>query len=399
MLQSFLKRAAALALVAALIWVALPAAQPTAAQEEFVVGYVLVGPQNDRGWSQAHFEASEYVEKMIPGVRSIVVDKVNPADRPNVTLEQIVENMVEQGAKVIFTASDDFGTETLAAAEKFPEVIFIHVSGSAVLEGEAPANVGNVMGQMEYMKMVAGCAAALKTQTNSIAYLGPLINDETRRLTVSAYLGARYCYETYRGLDPADLKFEVKWIGFWFNIPGVTADPTAVANDFFNGGADVLISGIDTTEGSVVANQRAERGEAVFAVPYDYVGACEVAPKICLGVPYFNWGPSYVRIIKSVQDGTWQSAWEWDGPNWDDVNDLDTSAVGYIFGDALTDAEKETLTAFKKGLGDGSINLFVGPLNYQDGTPFLAEGEGANEKQIWYMPQLLEGMLGASKAD
>ena len=399
MLQSFLKRAAALALVAALIVVALPAARSTAAQEEFVVGYVLVGPQNDRGWSQAHFEASQYVEKMLPGVRSIVVDKVNPADRPNVTLEQIVENMVEQGAKVIFTASDDFGTETLAAAEKFPEVVFIHVSGSSVLEGEAPANVGNVMGQMEYMKMVAGCAAALKTQTNSIAYLGPLINDETRRLTVSAYLGARYCYETYRGLNPADLKFEVKWIGFWFNIPGVTADPTAVANDFFNSGVDVLISGIDTTEGSVVANQRAERGEAVFAVPYDYVGACEVAPKICLGVPYFNWGPSYVRIIKAVQDGTWESAWDWDAPNWEDVNDLDTSAVGYIFGDALTDAEKETLTAFKKGLGDGSINLFVGPLNYQDGTPFLAEGESANEKQIWYMPQLLEGMLGASKSE
>ncbi|MBO9308313.1 MAG: BMP family ABC transporter substrate-binding protein [Chloroflexi bacterium] len=394
-----MKRAVALTAVAALVFVGLSAAQRTVAQEEFVVGYVLVGPQNDRGWSQAHFEASQYVEKTIPGVKSIVVDKVNPADRPNVTLEQVVENMIEQGARVIFTASDEFGAETLAVAERFPEVVFIHVSGSAVLEGKAPKNVGNVMGKMEFMKMVAGCAAALKTQTNSIAYLGPLINDETRRLVVSTYLGARYCYEKYRGLDPANLKFEVKWIGFWFHIPGVTADPTAVANEFFNGGADVLISGIDTTEGIVVANQRAERGEKVFAIPYDYSGACEVAPKICLGVPYFNWGPSYMRIVKSVMDGTWQSSWDWDGPNWENVNDLDTSAVGYIFGDALTDAEKETLNAFKKGLGDGSINLFVGPLNYQDGTPFLAEGEIATDKQIWYMPQLIEGIIGASKAD
>jgi len=399
MLHSSLKRAVALMVVAALVLVGLSAAQRTVAQEEFVVGYVLVGPQNDRGWSQAHFEASQYVEKTIPGVKSIVVDKVNPADRPNVTLEQVVENMIEQGARVIFTASDEFGAETLTAAERFPEVVFIHVSGSAALEGKAPKNVGNVMGKMEFMKMVAGCAAALKTQTNSIAYLGPLINDETRRLVVSTYLGARYCYEKYRGLDPANLKFEVKWIGFWFNIPGVTADPTAVANEFFNGGADVLISGIDTTEGIVVANQRAERGEKVFAIPYDYSGACEVAPKICLGVPYFNWGPSYVRIVKSVMDGTWKSSWDWDGPNWENVNDLDTSAVGYIFGDALTDAEKETLNAFKKGLGDGSINLFVGPLKYQDGTPFLAEGEVATDKQIWYMPQLIEGIIGASKAD
>lgn len=292
MLYASLRRALVVVLSAALLSVGLLAASPSAAQEELVVGFVLVGPQNDRGWSQAHFEGSEYVKEMIPGVKTIVVDKVNPADRPNVTLEQVVENMIEQGARVIFTTSDDFGTETLAAAEKFPEVVFIHVSGSAVLEGEAPPNVGNVMGKMEFMKMVAGCAAALKTQTNSIAYLGPLINDETRRLVVSTYLGARYCYQTYRGLDPANLKFEVKWIGFWFNIPGVTADPTAVANELFNGGADVLISGIDTTEGSVVANQRAERGETVFAIPYDYIGACEVAPKICLGVPYFNWGPA-----------------------------------------------------------------------------------------------------------
>jgi nucleoside-binding protein len=98
-------------------------------------------------------------------------------------------------------------------------------------------------------------------------------------------------------------------------------------------------------------------------------------------------------------DGTWKSSWDWDGPNWENVNDLDTSAVGYVFGDALTDAEKETLNAFKKGLGDGSINLFVGPLNYQDGTPFLAEGEVATDEQIWYMPQLIEGIIGASKAD
>jgi simple sugar transport system substrate-binding protein len=369
----------------------------TRAQDEFVVGYVLVGPQNDKGWSQAHFEGSQYVEKMLPGVKSIVVDKVNPADRPNVTLEQVVEEMISQGAKLIFTTSDDFGAETLKAAEKFPDTVFIHVSGSAVLEGKAPKNFGNVMGKMEYMKMVAGCAAALKTQTNSIAYLGPLINDETRRLTAAAYLGAKYCYKEYRGADPAALKFEVKWIGFWFNIPGVTLDPTAVANDFFNGGADVIISGIDTTEGTVVAGQRAEKGEKVFAIPYDFRDSCAVAPKICLGVPYFNWGPAYLNIVKAVKEGTWKSSWDWLGPDWKDVNNADTTAVGYVFGDALSDADKEILTKFKAGLGDGSINLWVGPLKYQDGTEFLPEGKAATDEQIWYLPQLLEGMIGASK--
>jgi simple sugar transport system substrate-binding protein len=254
----FLLLALALALAGAMAGIA---ARPTPAlaQNELVVGFVLVGPQNDKGWSQAHFDGSEYLVKNVPGVKKIVVDKVNPGDRPNVTLEQIVENMVQQGAKLIFTTSDDFGADTLKAAEKFTDVTFIHVSGSAVLEGKAPKNLGNVMGKMEYMKMVAGCAAALKTETKSIAYLGPLINDETRRLAVSVYLGARYCYQNYRQADPKELKFEVKWIGFWFNIPGVTLDPTQVANEFFDTGADVVVSGIDTTEALVVAGQRDDR--------------------------------------------------------------------------------------------------------------------------------------------
>jgi len=126
-----------------------------------------------------------------------------------------------------------------------------------VLTGKAPTNLGNVMGKMEYMKMVAGCAAALATQTKSIGFLGPLINFETRRLASSAYLGAKYCYKTYRNGDPSELKFEVKWIGFWFKIAGVTLDPVVVANSFYDGGADVVISGIDTTEAIDVAKQRA----------------------------------------------------------------------------------------------------------------------------------------------
>ena len=56
-------------------------------------------------------------------------------------------------------------------------------------------NLSNIMGKMEYGKMIAGGAAALTTQTGKIGYLGPLINDETRRLAASVYLGARYCLD------------------------------------------------------------------------------------------------------------------------------------------------------------------------------------------------------------
>ena len=177
--------------------------------EEFVFGIILVGPKNDRGWSQAHYEAGLYIEENIPGARMIVFESLNPADKPEATLEGVVDDMVSDGATLVFTTSDEFEEDTLGAAEKYPDVTFISVSGDDALTGEAPANEGNIMGQMPYMKAVAGCAAALATETGDVAYLGPLINYETRRLVSSAYLGARYCYENYRGMDPADLGFTV----------------------------------------------------------------------------------------------------------------------------------------------------------------------------------------------
>ena len=33
---------------------------------------------------------------------------------------------------------------------------------------------------------------------------------------------------------------------------------------------------------------------------------------------------------------------------------------------------------------EGGINLWTGPLNFQDGSVFLAEGQVATPKQIWF---------------
>ena len=62
------------------------------ADEEFVFGMLLVGPYNDHGWSQAHYEGGKYVEAKLPGAKMIYIDKVNPADRPGTTPEQLAED-------------------------------------------------------------------------------------------------------------------------------------------------------------------------------------------------------------------------------------------------------------------------------------------------------------------
>ena len=369
-----------------------------AASGDYTFGMVLVGPTNDGGWNQAQYEGAQYVVKNMPGTKFIYVDKVNPADRPNLKVEQAIEQLISQGAKFIITNSAEFGDGTNIAAKAHPDVTFIHASGDGALTGAAPANVGNIMGRMEYGKMIAGCAAALQSETGKISYLGPLIDSETRRLTSSAFLGAKYCWDKVRGKAAADLKFKVTWIGFWFNIPGVTLDPTKVADEFISSGSDVILSGIDTTEGIVQANKATQGGKKIFAVPYDFKEACKQGESVCLGVPYFNWGPSYLEQVKAAKAGSFKQAWQWIAPDTKDINNPDTSIVGFVEGQGLSAENKTKLDAFKTDLVSGKINLFTGPLKYQDGTDFLKDGEKATDKQIWYLPQLLEGMEGQSAA-
>lgn len=368
--------------------------------EQFVFGLLLVGPYNDNGWSQAHYEAGLYLEEKL-GAKMIYLDKVNPADRPGTTPDQLAEELVAQGAKLVIFNSDDMKDASTTFAKANPDVFVIMASGDQVwpdgkVNEEIP-NLTNIMGRMEYGKMIAGCAAALTSETGKIGYLGPLINDETRRLAASAYLGAKSCWET-AGNDPAALKFKVTWIGFWFHIPGFTTDPVDVSKDFYTTGYDVVISGIDNPVNLGEAQKLTAEGTPSFGVAYDYVAACDAAPDVCIGVPYFNWGPEYVKAIASAQDGSWSSQFIWAGPDWADINNPDTSTVGFVNGPALSDENAAAVDAFVAELA-GGLNLWTGPINLQDGTAYLADGEVATDQQIWYLPQLLEGMEGLSASE
>lgn len=379
---------------------AAPAATvaPTEAPKPFTFGLLLVGAKNDHGWSNATYDGGLYIEQSIPGSKMLYLENVysgSPA-YPNQTASQLAEQLVSQGASMVIFNSDDMKDEAQKFADANPGVYVIGVSDDMTWKDgknyKESKNQVDIMGRMEYGKMMAGCSAALTTKTGKIGFLGPLINDETRRLAASAYLGAKYCWTNVLGKDIAQMQFKVTWIGFWFYIPGVSSDPTAVAKDFYDSGYDVVISSIDSTEALVEAGKR----QNVYAVAYDYKQGCDAAPAVCLGVPYFNWGPAFAATAKTAVDGTWTEDFQWNGPDWTDINNPDTSAIGFTKGQGLSADNAAKLDAFIAELA-GGLNLWKGPINLQDGTAYLADGEVATDAQVWYLPQLLEGMEGASK--
>src|SRR6186997_2876337 len=122
--------------------------------EQLVFGMVLVGPYNDHGWSQAHYEAGKYLEQKL-GAKMVYLDKVNSADRPSTKAEDVISNMIDkQGAKLIFATSDDFKDAILAAAAAHPDTPMIWSTGdSAWADGQDYqadlTNLGNYFMKME----------------------------------------------------------------------------------------------------------------------------------------------------------------------------------------------------------------------------------------------------------
>ena len=146
------------------------ATEPPAA-EPFVFGILLVGAHNDQGWSQAHYDAGLYIEQNIPGSKMLYLENVyyGSPSYPGQTASQLAEQLVSQGATLVVFNSDDMKDEALKFANAHPGNLcywrlpmdWTWKEGKAYT---ASANQFDIMGRMEYGKMMAGCAAALTTK-------------------------------------------------------------------------------------------------------------------------------------------------------------------------------------------------------------------------------------------
>ena len=137
---------------------------PNIEDDKFNVGMVLIGPHDDGGWSQAHYEGLLYVEENIPNTHVAYIENVpEGADS-----EQIFRSLARKGFDLIFGTSFGYMDPMEVVAGEFPDVMFIHLTGiKSNME-----NFGNLMGAMENMKYLAGMLAGARAQLDGNPKLG-----------------------------------------------------------------------------------------------------------------------------------------------------------------------------------------------------------------------------------
>ncbi|MEL7115595.1 MAG: BMP family ABC transporter substrate-binding protein [Pseudomonadota bacterium] len=326
------------------------------------VGFIYVGPIGDLGWTYEHDQGRLAVE-------AAYGDKVETVYQESVPegadAERAITQMALQGADIIFTTSFGYMDPTINVAQKFPDVKFEHATG---YKREHP-NVSTYSARFYEGRAIIGHIAGKMTETNKVGYIASFPIPEVIRGINSAYLHAKK-------VNP-DVEFSVVWVYTWFD-PAKEGD---AAQALIDQGVDVLMQHTDSTAPQAVAK---DAGIYSFGQASD-MAAFAPLPRISSIID--DWAPYYVERVGAVMDGTWESVDTWHGIKEGMV------AIGEM-SDVIPEDVRAEAMAMKAAMAAGEYHPFTGPINKQDGSAWLGEGEVADDGTLLGMNFYIEGLTG-----
>lgn len=325
------------------------------------IGFIYVGPVNDGGWSQHHHESAMKMKEHFGDAIEIVEQESVPE---GADAERVMTQMALGGADMIFTTSFGYMDPTINVAKKFPDVMFEHATGYKTAD-----NVAAYSARFYEGRAVTGHIAGAMTETDKIGYIGSFPIPEVIRGINSSFIHARKA-------NP-DVEMSVVWINTWFD-PAKEADATQALLDQ---GADVVLAHTDSTAPLAVLE---EAGAYGFGQAADMA---EYKPEPRLSSIIDDWAPYYIQRVQELMDGTWESHNAWWGIGEGMVG------IGEITGPVPEDVKAEALQ-MKADIANGDYHPFTGPLNKQDGSAWLAEGETADDGALAGMDFYVEGLTG-----
>ncbi|HET60234.1 MAG TPA: BMP family ABC transporter substrate-binding protein, partial [Chloroflexi bacterium] len=252
-----------------------------AAMDSLKACFIYVGPIGDVGWTAAHDVGRLYVDEKYDWLETAYAESVPEADS-----ERFIDRfVVEEDCDVVFTTSFGFMDATLAAAQKYPDNYFFHVSGYK----RAP-NMGTIMADFYQLYYLNGLMAGALTESNKVGYVAAHPIPELVRHINAFTLGVK---ET----NP-EATVEISWIFEWYDP--ATARESAEA--LIANGVDVLAFTEDTATVVQVAEEYTEKGENVFVFGH-YNPMAQFGPNSLVSGQLVDWGVLYEDILTKIYLG------------------------------------------------------------------------------------------------
>jgi simple sugar transport system substrate-binding protein len=376
-------------LVAGLFVVACVLGLPTQlrAEPKMKVGFIFTGPISDFGWNASQNEGRKTLEKNCPWIETSYVESVADGD-----VESYIDQMADQGAKVIFVTSATFTDGTIEDAPRHPDVLFFDASGY-----KQAANVGTYVADTYQCSYLQGMAAGGLSKTGKIGCIASYPAPQGVRAMDAFALGLR-------SVNPKAV-LDVRWLNSWY-------DPAAAkeaAEVLLAQGADVLINGMDSPTVLEVAEDH--------HVPVAGGGVDDgnVAPNTLIASSVYDWDESYKNLMQRVHDGVLTSH---NLQGFDEWWRLSSHAVklSYKPGVILNPKYKPALSAVMVDDGAGhklplydlilqryaqmqaeppQFEPFTGPLTDTEGKLRVPAAQTATKAQLFTITWRLPGVIGS----
>jgi basic membrane protein A len=336
------------------------------------IGFVYVGSKSDFGYNQAAHEGAEGLRAACPDIKILEADTVPETS----DMTRAAEQMIGQGAKIIFSTSYGYKDLAVALAKKHPDVVVLQQGN--FIEPPLPPNASTYFGNVYETVYLAGIAAAKATKTKKLGFVAAFPIPQTL-LNINAFeLGAQ-------SIDPKIETYTV-FTGNWCD-PAKQAD---AARSLLAKGADVLSQHQDCTGTIIKATEAAGK----FSVGYHF-NAKSLAPKGWLTGSEWNWAPLFGALVSSIQKGEYATSEFHDnfmlGFNSTKIPPPMRLAP---YGPSVDVSTAEAISNAKADILGGR-SPFTGPVVDQSGKVQVAKGNAATGKQITAMNYLVKGVVGS----
>ena len=330
------------------------------AADPLKVGFIYLGPVGDFGWTYEHDVARQAaVAKFGDKIKTTFVENV--PEGPD--SEKVMNDLANQGHKLIFATSFGYMNYVLASAKKHPDVFYEHATGY-----KRAANISSYNIRFYEGRFVQGVIAGKLSKAGLVGYVGSIPVPEVVQGMNAFMLGMQ-------SVNPkARMKFVM--INSWYDPP----KEGDAAKALIDQGCDIIAQ---HTDAPAPLQASASRGIKAFGQSTDMT---KFAPTTQLTASIDIWAPYYIDRIQAVLNKSWKSIDVWGG-----------YAAGMLEMAPFANMDDETKALALKTMADikaGKNKVFVGPLTDQAGAIKVVAGATMDDGAMNSMQWLVKGIEG-----
>jgi len=250
-----------------------------------------------------------------------------------------LQQLIDAGYTNIVAVGFAYATAVGKVAKENPDVKFAIVDDAS--EASTGANIMNITFAENEGSFLVGAAAALKTKTGTIGFIGGVETDLIKKFAAGYVAGAKAA--------KPDVKVVSKYLTQPPDFSGISSvdKGKAAAEGMYQGGADIVYHAAGGSGGGVFTAAKAAKKLAIGVDSDQALTAAADVRSVIMTSMIKRVDVGVYTFIKSIKDGSFKAG--------NTVFDLKADGVGYATTGGMIDDIKDKLEAYKADIISGKI--------------------------------------------